>query len=106
MPGSVSVFCAVQTPGFIIESKPKVTSTFSFDSFICYCYMGPATPLNLPVTASSQTFFTQNLLLMIKSLWMIRILLWLFDISYLPVSLRQDELSVSCVWIQCEITGI
>jgi len=105
VPGSVNCITTVKIPGLVIESKPTVNPTFSPDSFICHCYMTPASQFNLPVTASSQTLSTQNLLIVLKSLWMISIRLWLFHTCCISV-LRQNEMSVCCVWIQCEITGI
>ncbi len=97
---SESLIKTAQIPGHLIESKPAVTSSFPADIFVCHWYFCPSpAPFSLPVTASSQTLSTQNLRMVLKSLWMIRIWLQLFHICCLSVSLRQNQMGVYCVWI-------
>ena len=117
VPGNVTVVRAAQTPGLVIVSNPTVITPFSpADSFICHSYisppspcphfLSPPTPLYLPVTAPSQTLSTQHLSPVRKSLLVIRIRLLLSPPCHLSVPLRQREVSVYCVWVQCEITDI
>ena len=52
---------AVQTPGLIIRAKSRLI-TFPADAFIRHCNISIIhAKLDLPVTASSQTFSTENL---------------------------------------------
>ena len=97
-----------QTPGLIIPSKHTLINPSSpADAFIWDWYHNQLpTPLNLPVAASRHTLSTQHLRKPIKSLWMIRIWLDLISPLHPPVPLRQMEVSVCCVWIQCEVTGV
>ena len=108
MPGSITVVIAEQTPGPVIVSKPTViTQSSPSDSIICHSYNSTSpTHLYLPVTAPSQTLSTQHLWPDLKSLWVIRVRLFLCPTCHLSVLLRQREESVCCVWVQCEITGI
>ena len=109
VPDRVTVTITLQTPGLVIVSKPTVlTPSTPADSFICHCYINPpsSTPLCLPVTAPRQTLSTQHLWPALKSLWVIRIRLLLCPPCHLSVLLRQREVSLCCVWVQCELTGI
>ena len=97
---------ADQTPGLIIRAKSTLI-TFPADVFIRHCNINTShAKLDLPVTASSQTFTTENLRHSIKSLWMIRMGLDLIHQCHFSVPLRQSEISAYCVWIQSELTGI
>ena len=94
--GNVTVVIAEQTPGLVIKSKPTFLNPSSpADSFICHSYISPSsTPLYLPVTAPSQTLSTQHLGPVLKSIWVIRIRLFLSPTCPLSVLLRQREESV------------
>ena len=109
VPGSVTGTRAEQTPGLVIVSKATgIIPSFPADSFICGSYNSPSpTPLNLPVTASPrQTLSAKHLGIAIKSLRVIRISLGLSPPCHLSVPFRQTELSMRCVGVQCELTGI
>ncbi len=106
MTGSKSVIRVEQNPRLFIESKPTFSSSFPADFFIRHCYNSLPAPFSLPVTVSRQTLSAQNLLKVLKSLRMVRIQLLLFHICHFCVALRQDELRVCCVWIQCDSTWI
>ena len=91
----------------ICVSKHDVSHPSSpCDSSVCHSYINTSSPLHLPVTAASQTLSTQHLGPGVKSLWVVRIKLILFNPLHLPEVLRQREKSVGCVWVQCESTGI
>ena len=97
----------MKTPGLVVPSKPAVTTLSSpCDSSVCHSYPNLSSPLHLPVTAASQTLSTQHLDMGVKSLWVVRMRLILFNPLHLPEVLRQREFSVGCVWVQCESTGI
>ena len=103
---SVSLVRAEQTPRLIVPSKPAViTYSFPSDSSVSHCYTNLSSPLDLPVTATSQTSSTQQLRPEVKSLWMIRIWLLLFHICHFLV-VRQFEVFVHCVCVKCEFTEI
>ena len=112
MTDRVSEFIQPQTPGDFIRSKQTViTPSFPADFFISHCYINPSplrhTALSLPVTALTHTLSAHNLGHRLKSLWMIRMCLFFPRcVCHLPVPLRQRQLSVRCVWIQCEPTAI
>ena len=108
VPDSITITIrALQTPGLIITPKQTViTASFPFDSFVCDCYINLSFPFNLPVTATSQTIFTQQLKEFIESLLMIRIWLLLSHHRHAIVVVRQFQASVDCVWVQCEFTQI
>ena len=93
---------AEQTPGLIIYSKHTVCSDSSpADSSVSHCYINPSAPLDLPVTATSQTSSTRQLRPGVKSVWMIRIWLLLFHICHLLVVVGQFEVFVHCVCVDC-----
>ena len=95
----------IQTPGSVVASKCTGSTTPSPpDASIRHAYQNNT--LHLPVMASTQTLSAQNLLLLIKPLWVIRIWLVLLYPLHPPVVLRQREVCMCCVWVQCEITGI
>ncbi|CAL8238528.1 unnamed protein product [Lota lota] len=97
----------IKTPGLVVPCKPAVnTHSSPCDSSVCHSYNNISFPLYLPVTVASQTLSTQHLAPVVKSLWVIRIRLILSNPRHLSVVLRQRELSVGCVWVQCEFTGI
>ena len=107
VPGSVTSISTMKTPGLVVPSKPAViTQSSPGDSSVCHSYINTSYPLYLPVTAASQTLSTQHLGPVVKPLWVIRILLLLSNHHHLSVVLRQREVSVGCVWVQCEFTGI
>ncbi len=81
-----------------------ITVSFPADSSVSHCYIHSSSPLDLPVTATSQTIYTQQLMPVVKSVWMIRIWLLLSHHCHLPVVVRQFEVSVHCVCVQCEFT--
>ena len=93
-----------QTPGSGVVSKSTGSTPSPNDASIHHSYHN--IHLHLPVMASSQTLSTQHLLLFIKPIWVIRMRMVLLHHLHPPVVLRQREGSVSCVWVQCEITGI
>ena len=95
-----------KTPGLVVPSKPAVTPSSPCDSSVCHSYNNTSSPLHLPVAAASQTLSTQHLGPGVKSLWVVRMRLILFNPLHLPEVLRQREFSVGCVWVQCESTGI
>ena len=106
--GIVTTIKAPQTPGLIIHSKLTVsTVTSPFDSSVTHWYRNIFSPLDLPVTATSQTSSAQQLRTpVLKPLCMIRIWLILLHTCHLPVVVRQFDLSVDCVCVDCELTGI
>ena len=105
--GSVTSISTIKTPGLVVPSKPAViTPSCPGDSSVCHSYINISYPLYLPVTAASQTLSTQHLVPGVKPLWVIRIRLLLSNHRHLSVVLRQREVSVGCVWVQCEFTGI
>ena len=107
VPGRVKTIKTIKNPGLVVPSKPAViTPSSPCDSSVCHSYTNPSFPLYLPVTAASQSLSTQHLGLGVKSLWVIRIRLDLFNPRHLPVVLRQRESSVGRVGVQCEVTGI
>ncbi|RXM92649.1 hypothetical protein EOD39_19911, partial [Acipenser ruthenus] len=109
VPGRVTGIRAVQTPGPVTESKEKgKILSFPADSFICDSYRSPSpTALNLPVTASPrQTLSAKHLIPVVKSLWVIGISLVLSPLCHFSVPFRQTEVSMHCVGVQCELTGI
>ena len=107
VPDRVTIIMTIKTPGLVVLSKPAVlTRSFPCDSSVCHSYLNTSSPLHLPVTAASQTLSTQHLGPGVKSLWVIRMRLNLFNPLHLPEVLRQREISVGCVWVQCESTGI
>lgn len=98
---------ADQTPGLIIPSKQTLVSvSSSADSSVSHRYMKPPAPLRLPVTAASQTISTQQLRPVVESVWMIGVRLVLVHVRHLPVVVRQSHLSVDCVHVGGEFTGI
>ena len=107
VPGSVTSISTIKTPGLVVPSKPAViTPSSPGDSSVCHSYINISYPLYLPVTAASQTLSTQHLVPVVKPLWVTRIRLLLSNPRHLSVVLRQREVSVGCVWVQCESTGI
>ncbi len=107
VPDGEFVFTARQEPGLVTPSKPAGDIlTFSVDSSVGYTQRNKASPLNLPVTVTSQTISTQQLTPVVKSFWMIRIWLQLSHHCHLPVVVRQFEVCVHCVCVQCEFTEI
>lgn len=97
---------AVQAPGLTVQSKQAVITVSSpFDSFVAHCYRNISTPLNLPVTRTSQPICAQQLRA-VKSLWMIRIWLLCIQTHHLSVAVRQLDPFVYCVWVDCELIGI
>ena len=107
VPGIVMNTMTLKTPGLVVPSKPAViTPSSPCDSSVCHSYMNLFCPLHLPVTAASQTLSTQHLGPAVKSLWVVRMRLILFNPLHLPEVLRQRKTYVGCVWVQCESTGI
>lgn len=96
-----------KTPGLVIPPKFTFT-TFSppADSLVRYTKIKLPLSLHLPVTTTSQTICAENLLEAVKSLWMVSVRLLLLLKCHLSVVLRQDEASVCCVGVQCELAGI
>ena len=107
VPGFVTVIRAPKTPGLVVPPQQAV-STPSSPCHVSagHCYPNPSTPLYLQVAAGRESLTTQQLRAAVKSLWVITILLVLSHIGHLPVVLRQREVSVCCVWVQSELTGI
>src|SRR4029434_9719796 len=103
--GRVTVRRAEQIPGLVIMSQcALITPPFPLDAFIRHRYISPIpTPLSLPVAASRLTISTQHLIPPVKSLWVVRIRLLLIHTCHLSVPLREREISVCCVWVQCEL---
>ena len=107
VPGRVTIISTNKFPGLVVVSKQAVITLSSpCDSSVCHSYTNPSSPLHLPVAAASQTLSTQHLGPGVKSLWVVRMRLILFNPLHLPEVLRQRETSVGCVWVQCESTGI
>ena len=107
VPGRVTTISTIKTPGLVVPSKPAVTTPSSpCDSSVCHSYTNTSSPLHLPVAAASQTLSTQHLGPGVKSFWVVRMRLILFNLLHLPEVLRQREMSAGCVWVQCESTGI
>ena len=110
MPGRVTVTRVFQPPGLVIISKPAVITPFPPHALICHCHMSlNTTPLSLPVAASRLTLSTQHLIPEVKSLWVVRIRLILYQMClkcHLSVPLRERQTCVCCVWVQCELTSI
>ena len=107
VPGRVTIISTNKFPGLVVPSKPAVLTLSSpCDSSVCHSYTNTSSPLHLPVAAASQTLSTQHLGPVVKSLWVVRMRLILFNPLHLPEVLRQREISVGCVWVQCESTGI
>ena len=99
---SVSLMRAEKTPWLIVPSKSAVvTESFPSDSSVSHCYTSLSSPLDLPVTVT-----TQHLRPGVKSLWMIRIWLLYCHICHLLVVVRQFEVFVHCVCVKCEFTEI
>ena len=106
VPDMVTVHRALQTPRLIIPSKPAVISDSSpVDSSVTHWYINMSPPLCLPVTATSQSSCTQQLT-PVESVRMIGIWLFLLHVDHLPVVVRQFDLSVYCICVDCEFTGI
>lgn len=105
---NVVVMRAVQSPGLGIASMPVVIKlVFSIDSFVCHSYTDPfPTPVCLPVASPKQILSTQHLFWVVKSFRMVRIWLLLPHPCQLSVPFRQQEQSVCCVRLQCELTVI
>lgn len=107
VPTRVPIISALQNPGIFIPSKTAVISfSAPTDSSVSHCNRNPSGPLYFPVTAITQTLSTQNLKAAIKSLRVIWIWLLLAPPCHFPVVSRQNEVSVCCVWVQREFTGI
>lgn len=90
---SILLFRADQDPG------PGVL-TPSYDSLISYPDGHVSFPLDLPVTTTSQTVSTQHLTCEII------MPCWKFYPCHLPHVVRQNEVNMGCIWVQCEIAGI
>ena len=102
----VTTIRAAETPGLIIFSKPAVITASSPDSSVTHWYRNVSSPLYLPVTATSQAISTQQLRPVIKPVWVIRVWLILLYVCHLLVVVRQFDLPVDCVCVDCEFTGI
>lgn len=103
----VIIIGAEQTPGMIIHSKHTVTFVSSpADSFVAHWYINLSSPFHLPVTTTGQITFTQQLRPPVESVRVIRIRLVLLHTRHLPVVVGQFELSVDCVCVERELTGI
>jgi len=116
VPDKVAIFTAPQSPGRSIWFK--VTVLFQearvycfkplvstpFHSFITHSYEHISLPLNLPVTASSETIFALNLT-EIRWHWYSHFLCrvpW----CHFSVVIRQLEAAVCCIRVQTEFTSI
>lgn len=98
---------AAQTPGHVVESKLTVIAvSFTPSSFIAHRDLSLPTPDNLPVRAIRKAFLAQNLGPVIKSFFMVRVILSIIHTSHFPVVFWQLEFSVYCVCVDCELTGI
>lgn len=96
-----------KTPGFVIPPKCTFKTTSPpADSLVRYTIIKLPLSLHLPVTTTSQTTCTENLLEAVESLWMIPVRLLLLLKCRLSVVLRQDEAPVCRVRVQCELAGI
>ena len=73
-------------------------------TFVCHSNISTST-LDLPVMPTGQTLFTQHLIVL-KSVWMIRIWLLPCNICCLFVLFCQNYIQTCCVGVQCQITGI
>ena len=104
--GRVSSTGAAQTPGGVVLSEPRVP-TFSFPAHspVCHSYSGLHTPFHLPVTAGSNAFSTEHLPPEVKPVTVVRIQL-LSPSDHPCVPLRQRQVSMCCVHVQCELTGV
>lgn len=103
----VTIPRAAHAPRRVTEAEAAV-STFSSPSYssVSRSYRYPPFPLHLPVTAASQTICTQQLLPVVESLRVIKIWLHRSHQCHRSVILRQREVSVGCVWVQGDFTGI
>ena len=85
----VAIIRAAQVPVPIIPSKHTVETVSSpVDSSVTHWYINMSSPLCLQVTATSQTSCTQQLRQLFKSVWMIKIRLFLLHIDHLPVGVE------------------
>lgn len=96
----------MQSPRIFIPSKPAtIRVSFPLNVSQSHCHVNISLPLNLPVTASRQWVFTQQLPA-VKSFWVLRIqLLFLHQCHHFVVFWHFEE-PVCCVYIQCELTEI
>lgn len=93
--------------GLFIASKTAVNSfSVPTDSSISHRNLRPTVPLYFPVTAATLALSTQQLKAAIKSLRVVWIWLLLPPACHCSVFIRQNEVSVCCVQVQCEFTGI
>lgn len=103
----VTQLCAAQIPRLIIFSKHTILTVSSpSDSSVSHRYTSPDFPLDLPVTTVREPISTQKLRPEVKSLWMIRIWLLPLHWCHLLLVVRQFEVSVYCVCVHSEFTGI
>lgn len=89
---------APQTPGLIVtpEIRPAAATALPVDAFISHRNGGVNSEVlfDLPVMASAQTLFTEDLLRFVETLRMRRIVLDLMADRYLSVVVRQTQLPV------------
>lgn len=99
---------AVQTPRNLIVSHHTVVFwPFATDALVGHSNPSPLSfPLHLPVTAARQALLEQDLGPVVKPVRVIGIRLLLADLADFPLSVREDEESVSSVGIHCELTCI
>lgn len=105
VPDRVTTVCALQTPRLMIPSKPTHSIVSSPVSPVSDPNGNPSPPLNFPIATSCHTIPAQQLMAG-ESLWMIRIWLLFLHGGHLSVVVGQFEVSVCCVWIQLQFTGI
>lgn len=105
--GVTVIIGAKKTPGLNVPSKPAALRVSSpLDSAVSHGDIDPFTPLDLPVTATSQTLCTHHLIPVVEPLWLIAARLLLSPMRRLPVAVRQPEVSVCGERVQCEFTGV
>lgn len=101
VPGGETQTRAENTPGLRVPSEAAVISIPSPpDPPVRRPDTHSSLPLHLPVTASSQTFCTQNLLPHDEPVGVIRVRLRLRHRHHGPAVVREEELPVGCVWVE------
>lgn len=79
--GEVTSPRAEETPGQVVLTRTTaVILSFTFDSSVYHPYIHPSFPFRLQVPAITQTFPTENLLPVVKSVWMVGVRLLPFSL--------------------------
>lgn len=95
-----------ETPASVTTVNFCVPVSLPRQALICNTNIHKRFPVHLPVAAPSQSLSTQHLTGLVKSLWMIRIRLLFMSVAHVLVALRQKQLFIHSVGVECEITGI